>query len=106
MLLDAGTPERAAFARVFDVCVVGTGPGRDHARAGARRRGLDVALMEAGELDFSEESQAFYAGDVRRLSSCPTDEVPAALLRRHHGALGGQVPHARPHDFAPAPGCR
>jgi len=74
MLADAASGQCGAFGRVFDVCVVGSGfAGITLARSLAAR-GLDVALMEAGELDYSEKCQRFYEGEVVGLSSYPTDE--------------------------------
>jgi choline dehydrogenase-like flavoprotein len=62
MIADASTLDRSALAENFDVCVVGAGPAgitlaRRLAAAGAR-----VALMEAGGLEFTDESQDVYRG--------------------------------------------
>jgi choline dehydrogenase-like flavoprotein len=62
MIADAGSMDRSALWGGFDVCVVGAGPAgitlaRRLAAAGAR-----VALMEAGGLEITEESQDVYRG--------------------------------------------
>ena len=63
MLFDALSGDRARLARRFDVCVAGTGPaGMTIARALAAR-GFDVALMEAGGLEVTAESQDAYVGE-------------------------------------------
>src|SRR6188474_2319533 len=60
MIADASSMDRSAFDGAFDVCVIGAGPAgitlaRRLAAAGAR-----VALMEAGGLEYSDESQDVY----------------------------------------------
>ena len=57
MRFDTATPEREAFARTFDVCVIGSGPAGITLARRLAARGLDVALMEGGDLYWSEESR-------------------------------------------------
>lgn len=52
-----------AFDRVFDVCIIGTGPAGTSLARKLAARGLDVALMEAGAVDWSEESQDITRGE-------------------------------------------
>ena len=86
MLLDARGGDRAGLARRFDVCVVGTGPaGMTVARVLAAR-GFDVALMEAGGLEVSGDSQGLYAGENVGLDYFDLD---VARLR----CLGGSSEH-------------
>ena len=65
MLFDVETPEgRSAFdRRPFDVCVIGAGPAGITLARRLAARGLDVALMEGGGLEWSEESQALAVGE-------------------------------------------
>ncbi len=56
--------EAGAFDRIWDVCVVGTGPAGMTVARRLAAQGHDVALMEAGDLEVTWESQDFYAGDV------------------------------------------
>ena len=67
MRFDTATPEREAFARRFDVCVIGSGPAGITLARRLAARGLEVALMEAGDIYWSEESQAIYAGEITGL---------------------------------------
>ncbi len=62
MPLDAAGTGRGAFARDFDVCVIGSGPAGITLARRLAARGFDVALMEAGELDWSRASQDIYIG--------------------------------------------
>ena len=63
MLHDVDTPEgRAAYDRRFDVCVIGAGPAGISLARKLASHGLQVALMEAGGLEWTEESQAVAAG--------------------------------------------
>ncbi len=62
MLLDAGGPDRAAFERSFDICVIGSGPAGMTLARSLAAQGLDVALMEGGALELTPESQDVYVG--------------------------------------------
>ena len=65
MILDANKLEASNFAeRSYDVCVAGAGVAGIVLARKLAVAGLKVALLEAGGTDFSEESQAFYKGDV------------------------------------------
>ena len=87
MRFDTANPaDRAAFARVFDVCVIGTGPAGTTLARQLAARGLEVALMEAGGLEWSEQSQ-----DVTRGTSVGIlyPDLDVARLR----FLGGNSNH-------------
>ena len=65
MRFDAGAPQRRLFEqRVFDVCVIGSGPAGITLARRLAAQGLDVALMEGGDLEWTPESQDVYAGDT------------------------------------------
>lgn len=85
MRFDSAT-DRAAFDRPFDVCVVGTGPAGTTLARQLAARGLQVALMEAGGLEWSEESQ-----DVTRGTSVGVlyPDLDVARLR----FMGGNSNH-------------
>src|SRR5688572_27861265 len=86
MLHDVETPEgRAAFDRRFDVCVIGAGPAGISLARRLAGHGLTVALMEAGGLEFSEESQAVFAGESVGLTF---PDLEVARLRYLGGSSG------------------
>lgn len=98
MLHDVDTPEgRAAFARPFDVCVIGSGPAGVTLARRLAAQGLEVALMEAGDLEWSEESQAVTEGESVGVTYPPLD---AARVRCFGGSSGHWNGLCRPFDPA------
>jgi choline dehydrogenase-like flavoprotein len=103
MIADAASIDRSAFDAPFDVCVIGAGPAgvtlaRTLAASGAR-----VALMEAGGLEITEESQ-----DVYRGSNVGQEyfDLDVARLRYFGGTSnhwGGWCRALDPTDFLPRP---
>lgn len=86
MLHDVETPEgRAAFERAFDVCVIGAGPAGITLARRLAARGFDVALMEGGGLEWSEESQALAVGESVGLSY---PDLDVARVRAFGGSSG------------------
>lgn len=103
MFVDVRGTGRAAFDRTFDVCVIGAGPAGITLARRLAARGRDVALMEAGPLDYSEESQAIYRGENVGLDYFPLD-LPR--LRYFGGASNhwaGWCRALEAHDFEPKP---
>ncbi|MBA3325456.1 MAG: FAD-dependent oxidoreductase, partial [Rhodobacteraceae bacterium] len=86
MRLNAGAADRTAFARRFDVCVIGAGPAGITVARRAAAHGLSVALMEAGDAEFTVESQEVYEGALLGQDYFPLD---VARLR----FLGGSSNH-------------
>lgn len=86
MIFDATDMDRSLFDRVFDVCVVGTGPAGMTTALTLARGGFSVALMEGGGADLTEESQALYEGEVEGLDNF---ELDVSRLRM----LGGSSNH-------------
>ena len=62
MIADASTIDRTAFDRTFDVCVIGAGPAGITLARRLAANGAQVALMEAGGLEITVESQDAYLG--------------------------------------------
>jgi hypothetical protein len=104
MLHDVETPEgRAAFDRDFDVCVIGGGPAGITLARRLAARGLAVALMEAGGLEWSEESQAVAAGESVGLRFPDLDVARLRYLGGSSGHWNGLCRPLDPADFAPRP---
>lgn len=103
MLADAATFERAAFDRPFDVCVAGAGPAGITVARTLAARGYDVALMEAGEIDFSERSQEFYRGEIAGLPQPPCEESRLRCFGGTSGHWEGKCRAFEPEDFAARP---
>jgi choline dehydrogenase-like flavoprotein len=103
MLIDAATPDRAAFARRFDVCVIGSGPaGITLARALAAQ-GYQVALMEGGGFEPTDASTDVYVGENTGL---PYHDLEITRLRYFGGSSGhweGLCRELDAGDFAPHP---
>ncbi|HET9069567.1 MAG TPA: FAD-dependent monooxygenase, partial [Amaricoccus sp.] len=62
MIADANSMDRSALGQDFEVCVVGAGPAGITLARRLAAAGVRVALMEAGGLEFSDESQDAYRG--------------------------------------------
>jgi choline dehydrogenase-like flavoprotein len=103
MRLDTASPEREAFAKVFDVCVIGAGPAGISLARRLAANGLEVALMEGGDVDWTPESQEIYAGEITGL---PYHDLDMARLRFFGGTSGHWNGFSREidaGDFAPNP---
>lgn len=103
MLADAATAERAAFDRPFDVCVVGAGPAGITLARTLAARGLDVALMEAGELEYSDRSQEFYSGELVGLPQPPCEESRLRCFGGTSGHWEGKCRSFEAEDLAARP---
>lgn len=103
MLADAATAQRSAFDRPFDVCVVGAGPAGITLARTLAARGLDVALMEAGELDYSDASQAFYSGEIVGLPQVPCEESRLRCFGGTSGHWEGKCRAFEAEDLAARP---
>lgn len=101
MLSKASESGRELFSRRFDVCVVGAGPaGITLARALAAR-GLDVALMEGGDFEFTPESQALYSGEHVGVGYEDLDVVRLRYFGGSSGHWNGTCRALDAHDFVP-----
>jgi choline dehydrogenase-like flavoprotein len=104
MLYDVETPAgRAAFARRFDVCVIGAGPAGISLARKLAGHGLDVALMEAGGLEISEASQAVVAGESVGLAFPDLDIARLRFLGGSSGHWNGLCRPFDAHDFDARP---
>ena len=101
MIFDAEDMDRSLFDRTFDICVVGSGPAGMTLALTLAAAGFDVALMEGGGLDFTEESQDLYVGHVTGLDN---EELDVSRLRFFGGSSNHWYGRTRPLeaiDFEP-----
>src|SRR5579871_528707 len=102
MIFDAETQtEHWLRERIFDVCVLGTGPAGITVARRLAQRGLDVGLFEAGGLDPTTDSQDLYKGTT---TGQPYYALDAARLRYFGGTSnhwGGWTRPLDPYDFEP-----
>ena len=104
MILDAEARADDWFRdRIFDVCVVGSGPAGVTLARRLAARGASVGLFEAGGLELKPESQELYRGET---AGQPYYPLEAARLRFFGGSSnhwGGWTRPLDPYDFDPKP---
>jgi choline dehydrogenase-like flavoprotein len=104
MLLDAKQLQAHWFTDiVFDVCICGAGPAGITLARTLAGKGRRVALMEAGGLDVSHESQALYEGEI---VGVPYHPLEICRLRYLGGTSNHWEGYTRPldaRDFEPLP---
>lgn len=101
MLFDASGADRAAFDRVFDVCVIGAGPAGITLARSLAGQGFSVALMEAGGFDYDPVSQDIYAGDCGGHDYFPLDECRLRYFGGTSGHWDGKCRPLEARDFLP-----
>jgi choline dehydrogenase-like flavoprotein len=102
MLLDARDADRSRFARRFDVCVAGTGPAGMTVARMLAARGFDVALMEAGGLEVTAESQEAYVGENVGLDYFDLDTARLRCFGGSSEHWNGRCRGFDAYDFAPS----
>jgi choline dehydrogenase-like flavoprotein len=104
MILDAEARTDDWFRdRIFDVCVVGSGPAGVTLARRLAAGGTSVGLFEAGGLELKPESQELYKGETAGQPYYPLD---AARLRFFGGSSnhwGGWTRPLDPYDFETRP---
>src|SRR5215470_17664801 len=104
MLLDAESRDSTWFRdKIFDVCIVGTGPAGMSLAMRLADMGWKIGLFEGGGRDYTTESKDIYAGKNVGLNYFPLD---ASRLRFFGGTSNHWNGVCRPleaFDFEPMP---
>ena len=103
MIFDVETAERSAFDRDFDVCVIGAGPAGITLARRLAARGFDVALMEGGGLEWSEESQDVAVGESVGLAYPDLDVARVRCFGGSSGHWNGLCRAFEAADMRPRP---
>ena len=101
MIVDATDADRGVFDRTFDACVIGTGPAGVTLARRLAARGLSVALMEGGGLEFTDESQDVYKGEIVGLDYFPLDQARLRYFGGSSNHWGGRCRALDPVNFLP-----
>ncbi len=102
MLLDAEQRQDDWFRDViFDVCICGAGPAGITLAVALAGKGRRVALMEAGGLESSLQSQALYRGDNVGLPYYPLDACRVRTFGGTSNHWGGYTRPLDARDFEP-----
>ena len=106
MIFDATTAGNAPLERSFDACVIGAGPAGITLARRLAAQGFSVALMEAGGLEYSDQSQEIYQGEVTGLDYYPLDVARLRYFGGTSNHWGGWCRELDPYDFTPHPFAR
>ncbi|MBD3676935.1 MAG: GMC family oxidoreductase [Rhodobacteraceae bacterium] len=91
----AGPPSGAPY----HVCVIGAGPAGISLSLRLAEQGKRVLLLEAGDRDFTGDSQRFYEGKILGYDYGPPDAVRLRYLGGTSGHWGGQCIRMDDFDF-------
>ena len=103
MIADLAAGGREGLDRVFDVCVVGSGPAGMTVARRLAAKGATVALMEGGGLEIDRDSQDLYVGENVGLDYFPLDITRLRYFGGSSNHWGGWCRPLDAHDFAPRP---
>ena len=103
MIFDVETAERSAFDRDFDVCIIGAGPAGITLARRLAARGFDVALLEGGGLQWSEESQDVAVGESVGLAYPDLDVARVRCFGGSSGHWNGLCRAFEAADMRPRP---
>ena len=99
MIFDLNKRPPEPVSRIYDVCIAGGGVAGITLAVNLAARGHQVALLEAGDFEYSEESQEIYKGPILGRSYFDLD---SARLRYLGGSSNHWAGWCRPldaHDF-------
>ena len=102
MRIDTKT-DRSAAGRDYDVCIIGSGPAGITLARSLAAKGASVALMEAGDLEYTDESQEKYVGDIVGLDYFPLDTARLRYFGGSSNHWAGWCRALEYHDFRPKP---
>lgn len=103
MIEDTEHSDRSRFARTFDVCVIGAGPAGITLARRLGDQGAEVALMEAGGMEYSDRSQDIYTGANVGLDYFDLDACRLRYFGGTSNHWGGWCRALDDHDFRPVP---
>ena len=104
MIVNAEALEPATLAdRVFDVCVVGTGPAGLSLARSLARQGKTVALMEGGDRDITFDSEEIYEGTIVGADYWPLTSCRKRFLGGSSNCWSGVCRELEDVDFAAKP---
>lgn len=102
MRADSST-DRAATGRDYDVCIIGSGPAGITLARRLAAQGASVALMEAGDLEYTDESQEKYVGEIVGLDYFDLDTARLRYFGGSSNHWAGWCRSLEWHDFLPKP---
>jgi len=101
MIEDAEQRQPGRFDKVFDVCVIGSGPAGVTVARRLGAKGLSVALMEAGGLTLTADSQNLYKGSEGGQPYFPLDACRLRYFGGTSNHWGGWTHKLDAYDFQP-----
>jgi choline dehydrogenase-like flavoprotein len=99
MIFDLNIVELTSLRERYDVCIAGGGVAGITLSIGLAARGRRVLLLEAGGLDFAEESQHVYQGEIVGRSYYSLDNSRLRFLGGTSNLWEGRCRPLDAHDF-------
>ena len=88
-----------SFQGRYDFCIIGAGPAGISLALELAKSGSRIALLEAGDREYTEESQEIYEGVVRGQEYADLEVMRLRYLGGTTGHWGGQCMRLDDHDF-------
>ncbi|MBI5409238.1 MAG: GMC family oxidoreductase, partial [Nitrospirae bacterium] len=101
MIIDLNKAQSDPFQnKVFDICICGAGVAGITLATNLSKK-LNIALLEAGGFDYSDESQDVYKGSVIGREYYPLEETRMRYFGGTSNVWSGWCRPLDPHDFEP-----